>query len=484
MSAELKIVLSEDTSAAGTGSGGAAPEAADIARLDTLRQTIENLRGEDSAKSKEAIQDLLKKAVAIAIGDAAGKLSGESLVGISAQLTAALIAGKPTADILTMAGRLVAPVGGPVGGTPGGGLIVPGVGGPVPLPPDHTVGSGYYPTPGSPSGIMAGLPGTGGATIGRNLPPELPDWVRDAFRMRSQEEQREQDKRDREARQRSYRNVFGMSSQEEGADKSAAQNRFLGQAGNLGMIASGFGLPVGHGVSSIAGGAMGGAQVGAMLGSASMAFPIAGAVMAIAQEIKKQIEELFQSTAKMATAVLSTNPWEVAKGFNELVGKLPVVGGALSEVGGALFGMLDAVNQTAHRMAQYNPTIAYQLADMDLRRMERDMRRSYENEGGIMAAQEQRFELENKLNDLIDKLLPYALNAVHNLTKIADFLISLPTNILDAVFDLLENTLGNLPGIGQTIIDRLEEIRRNTEHEQAGDGAAFVQELLDITTRP
>lgn len=107
------------------------------------------------------------------------------------------------------------------------------------------------------------------------------------------------------------------------------------------------------------------------------------------------------------------------RGVSTLASSVPLIGGFVGGVLNSLQDLSDGINNTARRLSQYNPLLAVQQVSIDLRNTFRDIERSFRLGPDLIQAVEARQELNERIQELIDK---YAPTIIRLLTSIMEFI--------------------------------------------------------------
>lgn len=233
-----------------------------------------------------------------------------------------------------------------------------------------------------------------------------------------------------------------------------------------------------------------GAAVGQMAGAApglgaSVGGPI-GAVIGVVGYVMEKLREGIQQAFKVGAAMISFDPDKLARGFADLIGKVPLVGGLMGGLAHGILDLGDAVHSTAQRLSAYSGQLAMQLAQQEIVRIQRDIRRAQEFGPQIAAAENARFEFENKVNRFMDKYTPMFLRIAERLLDMVSGIMEFPDRLHAAFAEQVANVLEVIdnifPGnVFKNIIDALREIAKNTNKEpDLNLEDQFVQELLGM----
>lgn len=230
-----------------------------------------------------------------------------------------------------------------------------------------------------------------------------------------------------EARERADREA---AAERERRDKELADERQKRQASILsaGRIAQAAGVP---GAASVAGLAAG---VG---NPALLAIQLAKEAARIAQDGVRMVGEGARSIAGLDTA-------GVARSFEGLAEKIPIVGGVFGEMGRQVRGFMTALDGTAANLAKYNGQLAVAQARAEVRQTLGDIRR-----GNLLAPElskfvEARSRLEDKGQDLLAKLLvpllPHATTLVNATLKTVELMETYLVPAAQAAMKTTEDT--------------------------------------------
>lgn len=234
-------------------------------------------------------------------------------------------------------------------------------------------------------------------------------------------------------------------------------------------------------------GGMAGAGAG-LAATAGAAVPIVGAAMAakemadkINREIIDGIKGGIAAAGKFAAAAADANTdpsrpiallGEAASNAGEkidqyvpIVGKMAIVAG---EAGKALATLMQAVDKTAERYAEYNPQIAQAQATAEIRQALGDMRRSREAGPELARYVQNQADLQQRFEDIKIKLLTRILA------------------ILNPVLQGIENAMSgaeNIAGVIGTLTDPMGAIAKaitEITHMQRDDRLPNVDDPTDV----
>jgi hypothetical protein len=220
-----------------------------------------------------------------------------------------------------------------------------------------------------------------------------------------------------------------------------------------------------------AAGASAGSVAGGLVGSASMALPITGPAIAVASKIGEEIQAGLRDAFKMAGAIASLEPGQLARGFADLAGKVPIVGGLMGTFAHGILDVNDALDQSSRRLARFSPELSMEYARQDVALIMRDMNRAQTMGPEPAVAAQQRFEQQQRLADvqerLLTKLLPILTALMEQLTNAIEFFSEIPN---------MSNGLANAFTFGLANIARgVDGIEVNTRPAQPGDVDFFNQ---------
>lgn len=263
----------------------------------------------------------------------------------------------------------------------------------------------------------------------------------------------------------------------QGADVSKA----LGKAGQYAGAAAQAGVPGAGAAGNILSGAMTGAQLGGPAGAA------AGAIIAGANEINKALADAAKEAGKFGVAVASHDAEAFGRQLLDLAKKVPFAGEAVSAMGGAAIDVSNALTAEARRLSQFSGTLAVAAAEIDVQRTMRDLDRGERNAPALVAQMQAREEINQRIEDLLDKFLPTLTQMI---IKMMDYLqrqIDLGEAVLqaglaqlDAVEELLRKFEVQLPQQVRNIRDLLRQIANNTAaNQEEREGTDFTAQLRE-----
>lgn len=239
---------------------------------------------------------------------------------------------------------------------------------------------------------------------------------------------------------------------------------------------------LGVGQALTAGGAPG---LGA-IASGAAAGPV-GAIVAAAQVMKQKIQEMTKLVTDGAKAILSMDPEAVAQGFANLAKQIPVIGGVLGGFLDTMMGFGQAIERTAQRLAGFSPEIATTLASIQVQRIQRDINRAQTMGPDIAQGVRTKFELEQKINDFIDRITPKLLKLFDSLMPVVEAMFDIMISIFDWLTMDLPNFFIDIHNVIVRLLDRLipgdqlgallERIERSTSNFGQTDGLLQLDTL-------
>lgn len=154
------------------------------------------------------------------------------------------------------------------------------------------------------------------------------------------------------------------------------------------------------------------------------AFGPAGAAVAgvsmLLGKMKEMVEGIVQAGGKLASSVMTFDPISLNRGFADLAGKVPVIGGIFGGLINVTLDLSEAMMATAKRLSQYDAGLAMAMARVEIRRIERDMERAARHGPEIVSAVERRLLFEEKWSQFMDKMMPTILNILEQLMGILE----------------------------------------------------------------
>lgn len=235
-----------------------------------------------------------------------------------------------------------------------------------------------------------------------------------------------------------------------------------------------------------------GSQVGNMMGAApgmgaAIGGPV-GAVVAAVQYAMDKVREGIEAAFRIGGAMLSLDPDRLARGFADLVSKVPLLGGLMGAAAHGVLDFADAIHSTAQRLSAYSGILASQLAQQDIIRIQRDIFRAQQFGPQIAAAENVRFAFEQRLENFMDRHMPTMLTIATAILDAVSDLIDLPGRVnrfmVERVADVIEAINTVVPGnLLDDVVKELREIAANTDPNQFNPNAGtdpFMDELLNM----
>jgi hypothetical protein len=185
-----------------------------------------------------------------------------------------------------------------------------------------------------------------------------------------------------------------------------------------------------------------GAGAGAADGAATVAaeaIPIVGAVIAVKKMIEEEIAEIGEKgrqgvrggidTAKAAIAMDPDEGWKaVTKGFDSVADSaaeaypaLKLVTPAAKEFVHGVEEMRGAVEQAAKKLSNYNAGLATQTAEQEVAATMRDISRASRFGAVTQSANEARFNMDQKLQDITDRFVPFVMKLGEKTFKLLEW---------------------------------------------------------------
>jgi hypothetical protein len=228
--------------------------------------------------------------------------------------------------------------------------------------------------------------------------------------------------------------------------------------------------PAGAGAGGGAAADGAGAGGGAMLAAAG---PI-GAAVAVAHMAKEKIEALAAASFKAAKSIAEFDAEGLARSFADLAKQVPVVGGVLGGLVGGILDLADGVFRTAQRLSEYNGALAVQMAELEVRQIQRDIRRAQELGPQLVAAVEARQEFQEKMQKIMDKLAPILIKAAELGMNALTSMVEIAAQGLRTLAQIADH----VPGMPQRIRDSLHAIERDLEQIIDNTAPAGASDIL------
>lgn len=162
-----------------------------------------------------------------------------------------------------------------------------------------------------------------------------------------------------------------------------------------------------------------------------------------------------------------------------------------SKLLGPVGDLSDAVSGTARRLGRYSAELSVQQAQFEVRRMLRDIDRAQNFGPDLASHEEARFQLEQRIADLMDKSFPIIVNLLTNMLEginqsvgFADNILQAIENALRAASFALDNNVWATPLIAaaRSIHDLRDMLRQLLAVAEANNDPAglFVDQLFAL----
>lgn len=248
------------------------------------------------------------------------------------------------------------------------------------------------------------------------------------------------------------------------------------------------------------------------MAGAAEAIPVVGAVIAAVQMVKQEIAEIGEKGRQgvrggvdAAKASLAMDPdaafGQVTKGFDAVADKaaevIPVLGmvtPAAKELVHGIDEMRGAVKQTAERLSQYSGVLAHQSAQQETTELLREVSRASRFEKSTEGANEARFNMDQKLQDITDRFMPAIMaicEKVFNMLEFAfnevDASLKLILRAAQGILELVNSIPGMgaaLNAVGISLTGIREMIRVALEDNAQGNDAMFDLFLQGASNLP
>lgn len=196
----------------------------------------------------------------------------------------------------------------------------------------------------------------------------------------------------------------------------------------VGQLLQATGLPG----SSVASAGLSAAALGGAGGiAAALAVPIMATIKMAYDRAVQQLQIDFKREANIA----GMNAWGQIGDIAAQQRQVPLIGGLLAAHTEGMMSVLTGFQSTAERLAAYNPDLARELAMQNVARLQRDIDRAQRFGGDISGVISQKFELEQKLQDFIDKNLPRIMRAVEYYLDRLEEMIGPPLGSLESILE-------------------------------------------------
>lgn len=227
-----------------------------------------------------------------------------------------------------------------------------------------------------------------------------------------------------------------------------------------------------------------GAAAGGVAMMAAEAVPVIGAAIAA----KQLIDDMFHEGAERnrqfvrggvdaSKAVLSMDPQQqmqlAARGVESLADAAskasPALGMIAKPAAEFVMGVVEltgSVKSAAQRLAQFSPQLAEQGAQQEVQEIMREINRSGRFGPQMAATDSARFNLEQKVSDIADRLLPFVLKILEKIFALGERGLSLVDDGFKGLLRLVDEALIEVQAVGGLaanwgpIGDAIVEIRR------------------------
>lgn len=207
--------------------------------------------------------------------------------------------------------------------------------------------------------------------------------------------------------------------------------------------------PSANAASSAATAAGAGTAAGGAMAAATAMIPVVGAIIAAVELTKQVIAEVGEGGRKIVRggvdaskavvsgdidqrmAVLVGGFDAVADGAAKVVPVLGLVTPAAKEFVRGIDEMRGTVKQTTERLSQYNGKLASQVAMQEVTEMIRDINRANRMGGQLAATNDARFRMEQKMQDIADKLMPTMLSVTEDIFKTIEGLMTMTEKMVE-----------------------------------------------------
>lgn len=153
------------------------------------------------------------------------------------------------------------------------------------------------------------------------------------------------------------------------------------------------------------------------------------------------------------------------------------------------FGELsEAVSGTARRLSQYSAELSAQQAQFEVRRMMRDIDRAQNFGGDLAAHEEERFQLEQRIANIMDRTFPIIVRTLTNILEGVNQSVDIADKVLAGLENIAVSFVEAIPFLGDDsplrdvagfIHEIREELRRlRVVAETSTEGGLFVDELF------
>lgn len=277
----------------------------------------------------------------------------------------------------------------------------------------------------------------------------------------------------------------------------ADQSARAGQQGAVAAGLAGLGIPGAKTAQGVLGGAAAGRQAAtsatSLLGGGEAALAAAGPIgaavgagIAVVSMVMKKLQEGIETVFKMGGAIASFDPQKLARGFADMAGNVPLVGGLLGGLAHGILDLSDSLDATTRRLAQYNPELAVHMAEREIKNIERDIRRANEFGPQMLETAQARDTMNEKLQEIMDDLMGTLIPIVTELLSwvtdgikwaveawkvLGDWFVDLENVVIDAL---------NWANSTNPFWTNLERLARNMREQARNEepSADFFSQLL------
>lgn len=206
-----------------------------------------------------------------------------------------------------------------------------------------------------------------------------------------------------------------------------------------------------------------------MAGMAATAAPI----LALIDQVKQTITGTIDQVGKFGASVAAIDADGLMQNTNEVIKKFGFVGEVAGAFGDALFGIIGAMDQTASRLAQYSPELAVTEAMIEVRQIMNDMRRANQMGSELADYLEQRQNLRERLEAVMERLAKKLIPLVTQILEHVESMVNVAeggfTGATLAVESLNQFAQGNLFGLFTTMTDGVNQLVNNTRPDPESD---------------
>lgn len=214
----------------------------------------------------------------------------------------------------------------------------------------------------------------------------------------------------------------------QGAKGGATQTAIQPGAAKSVMPAGG----VAAGGSAAGAGAMGGLAAAAPIG---IAIAAAGAIEGA---MKSAVDSAVEPIQKFGTAIGSFDAHALTRASFDYVEKLGIAGYAVSKFGGAVLDVTEAVSNYVKKISQYSGLLAQQEAMIEVQNLRRDINRAQNMGPDFARFVEARNNVEQKLQDIMDKIAPPMLRALTGILNFVEMNANAAEAVLEGVLAIVE----------------------------------------------